>query len=384
MAFTSFCRTIVDDINETGIVSIFDINSLIRSLDAFFVEIIGNRTLFDLSIERDCNISSNMIYFLTINCKDEEPPMRLVFKIRRNITFLNFRDEKYYIRRMEGLIPRQYLYINFDNNIISIEEYISTHNPDENELFEPKNLDLLINGIARLNNIDFFKFRTPLAKPFHPEELLKFKQFAVENFSAITERLSNGVNEAREYYNSVANVILEINQFLNLDFRSEVDRLYKYFEGCYLVFSHVDIHNNNLFINDSGVKFIDYEDLCFHFIGFDLANVIIESIYTFSYPEYPYYIYNHDSELLRIHFLTDCFDKYITRINTVNGGSTFKPLSLQQIYALFCFSILKSVFEYVYMAHDDIYLKQGQDFILLVSDKIKTYRKFDKFLKNNY
>jgi thiamine kinase-like enzyme len=180
------------------------------------------------------------------------------------------------------------------------------------------------------------------------------------------------------YYQENKNVLVKINKFLNEipNYVSKIISNFSFDNKIPLVFTHIDVHTWNFFIETETekIKFIDFEDLSFCILGFDLANYIIESEYSINEDCYPFYTNNLNS--FTEDFVKNSMQKYIHKLN-LSTGQNFPILSLDDIYRLFCLSIIKAVSEYVFMVDEEIiYLKQDIDFLLLMADRISVFEKY--------
>jgi thiamine kinase-like enzyme len=374
--------------------SIFDIKILINSLESFILEVTDSEREFkELKIKKDKNITTNLIYFLTFRCKNNSK-LKFVLKIRREISTMNFNMEKSYVKKLSllELIPKQYFYLNFDGCVLSMEEFINIKHFDEeaNELFEfSKNnyLNKIITNLAQVNSIDALDFENHKnSELFFCNFLLeKLSKRSIPNFLDVINFLkTNEDKNVFSYFKEAEDKIYTIENFLGQNLKAEFEFFYNYFKNSQLVFSLIDLHSTNLFIINEQVKFIDFESLSFNFSGFDLANLLMESIYYIHEKQHPFYTYNDEivEKLYTKEFLQDLFSSYTNQLNK-NSKFYFTDLSIEQIYSLFCLSILKSIFENCNMLTRDIFLKNNFDLIFIAAEKLRAYEFYTQKL-NKY
>lgn len=84
------------------------------------------------------------------------------------------------------------------------------------------------------------------------------------------------------------------------------------------VLSHNDAHPGNILIQDRKVYLIDHEYACYNYLGFEIANFLLETIFTLDWYEFPYYkqfesfdiFYEEKYFGLYKQFINMYFDKY--------------------------------------------------------------------------
>jgi thiamine kinase-like enzyme len=344
----------------------------------------NNDDLKTISIIQDSNITSNSVFKMKINDSENK---KCILKIRRESSSMKFSDELNYLNKLQlrELIPKQLMNIESGHLKISIEEFINIKHIKDHEAYEQNHMSKIINSIAEFSSIEtkiidikeifnypFFYFNYLVNKllPTSISRLRKIQSF-FDN-SKIKDSISFS------YYQENKNVLVKINKFLNEipNYVSKIISNFSFDNKIPLVFTHIDVHTWNFFIETETekIKFIDFEDLSFCILGFDLANYIIESEYSINEDCYPFYTNNLNS--FTEDFVKNSMQKYIHKLN-LSTGQNFPILSLDDIYRLFCLSIIKAVSEYVFMVDEEIiYLKQDIDFLLLMADRISVFEKY--------
>lgn len=175
------------------------------------------------------------------------------------------------------------------------------------------------------------------------------------------------------------------NEKLNCNFESTLFRnisifieemkefsLNKFMSGMniftYICLSHVDVHNQNMFEKDLKFKFIDYEDISYAPLGFDLAHYLIDISYNIE-SKYPYFSMTKNDiiEKSKKKF-TAIFDKYCNSLNSILNENKGKmeninniKFSTTYIYALFILCLKKLIIEFITL-HDE----ENSDYTLLL------------------
>lgn len=189
------------------------------------------------------------------------------------------------------------------------------------------------------------------------ENNVKNEIISFDNFKdlLINEKVSN-VEFLKEdthciMYNDLKKFIGEMENF----------SLFKYMKNfninhsVYLSFSHVDVHNLNMFEKNKDFKFIDYEDISFAPIGFDLAHYLIDISYNIEFT-HPYFSLTKN-ELIEKNKkkFTAIFEKYSIELksNMKNKDNKMENVEFNfstiYIYTLFVLCLKKIIIEYITM-----------------------------------
>lgn len=361
---------------------------LIKSVIENFSMLISNDSLNLFSVIQDSNITSNSVFKIKLNDSENK---QFILKIRRESSTLNFSDELNYLSKLQvrELIPKQIMNIQSGDLKISIEEFINLKHIRDDEAYNYYFMYKIINSLANFCSIEtkivtineildyhnfYFNFVLNKLLPNSLSKLMEIQGFF--------ESSNNKDSLCYNYYLNNKNILIKINNFFleipnfvkiiisNFSFKNKIP----------LVFSHIDIHTWNFFIDpeSENIKFIDFEDLSFCILGFDLANYIIESEYSFEEESYPYYKNNFNT--FTDEFVENSMNSYVLKLNYITKEN-FPILSLHDIYRLFCLSIIKAVSEYVFMVDEKtIYLKQDIDFLSLMMDRISVFEKYYKLI----
>lgn len=143
-----------------------------------------------------------------------------------------------------------------------------------------------------------------------------------------------------------------------------------------IVLSHNDIHPGNLIINDNNKIFlIDHEYSCYNYLGFDIANFLLESIFTLSWNEFPYYKQFENYDILRsnryydiyYNFINKYFDAYsnLLKSNSINIENAKKEyLNRKTLYNLIgtC-SIYWTLYAIFYIDYNNYKKKSDFDYL---------------------
>lgn len=361
---------------------------LIKSIIENFSLLISNDSLNLFSVIQDSNITSNSVFKIKLNDSENK---QFILKIRRESSTLNFSDELNYLSKLQvrELIPKQIMNIQSGDLKISIEEFINLKHIRDDEAYNYSFICKIINSLANFCSIE--------TKIVTINEILDYHNFYF-NF-VVNKLLPNSLSKLMEiqgffessnkkdslcydYYLNNKNILIKINNFfLEIpNFVKIIISNFSFQNKIPLVFSHIDIHTWNFFIEpeSENIKFIDFEDLSFCILGFDLANYIIESEYSFEEESYPYYKNNFNT--FTDEFVENSMHSYVLKLNYITKEN-FPILPLLDIYRLFCLSIIKAVSEYVFMIDEKtIYLKQDIDFLLLMMDRISVFEKYYKLI----
>jgi thiamine kinase-like enzyme len=351
-----------------------------------------------MEYKKDKNITSNSIYLLYFKSIENgmEIKMNYMLKIRKELSCFKFDQELKYISKMNLLqvIPEQYMYFQLGERFtISIEEYISIGHLPESELIE--NFNSIIKSLSKIHTLD----KIPLSNgKTIPDILDSEKQFffhfivhvlipfSKSTIDEISKELIDSKNSSyKEYYEENKNVLERIETLINNSY-TLVKKLISNFSSNkrVLVFCLNDLHLNNMFLKKDGNSvFIDFEDLSFSLVGFDVANCLMECNYMWD-DEYPFFKYGHINQYDVLEELTKIFNFYIDSLNSISSDFNYEYLSLNDIYILICLSIIKSVLENVNMVNLELIVnRKSIDFLLLNEEKIKTFDKYYKFIFND-
>ncbi len=329
---------------------------------------------------KDNNITSNSVFFINFKNKDHQI-CDCVLKIRREGSPLSFEKEIEYLKILENknLIPKQILNKNLEMYRISVEEYMDVKHLQDLEAYNQNHLKSLIEGLCEFNLIDFFESSLD---QFSQNPMFYFNFLISKTLPNSKEYLSYIENkfklsedeEVKKYYIEISSIFNTVTFFLkNVD--NLLEEIYSSWDNKFpcFVFSCIDLHVGNFFIKDKKIKFIDFEDLSYCFIGFDLANHLIESEYILRDTIYPFFEYNIPEIKLDEKIIKSCFEEYIDKMNSKSVTGKFEYLSFKTIYRLFMLSNIKSVIEYILMIEEDCYKKTSLDYLRLVDYEISVF-----------
>lgn len=262
------------------------------------------------------NISgiSNSIYKIELNLRnevDDEETEEIQFK---SLLFRWFGKISYLVdRELEAKVINGLCRLNLgpsildtDNQSYRIEEFIEgTTNIGVSEILEPEVLSQILNFFMKLYTIDDNDFFQCISSKFtnkedlynallcHPDTNLysfsyKLKEMARTSLDKFIKDFSDDkANLSKEQIEEFEMNILKLDYIVN----NGVDELLNLCpELPIFVLSHNDAHPGNLLITqDRRVFLIDHEYACYNYLGFEIANFILESTFTLDWPEYPYF-----------------------------------------------------------------------------------------------
>jgi thiamine kinase-like enzyme len=346
-------------------------------------------SLESIYYRKDNNITSNSVFLINFKNKDHQI-CDCVLKIRREGSPLSFEKEMEFLKKLENknLIPKQIFNKNLELYRISIEEYMNVKHLQDLDAYNQNHIKSLIEGLCEFNLIDFFESSL---EQFSQNPLFYFNFLRSKTLPCSKEYLSYIENkfkfsedeEVKKYYIEISSIFNTVSFFLK-NVYNLLEEIYSSWENKFpcFVFSFIDLHVGNFFIKDEKIKFIDFEDLSYCFIGFDLANHLIESEYILRESIYPFFEYNIPEIKLDEKIIKSCFDAYIDKMNSKSVSGNFEYLSLKTIYRLFMLSNIKSVIEYILMIEEDCHKKTSLDYLRLIDYEISVFGKYYKSVYN--
>lgn len=239
---------------------------------------------------------------------------------------------------------------------------------------------MLLNDSEKLN---FITFTVKKMKSSAVKSLAEFKRkFAEKQAENIQEEKSR-VSEFKKK--------LEIIEYY-------VENLEEVFYKCcpnqgIFVLSHNDAHLINIMHtkNIDKVYLFDHEYSCYNFMGFDIANYIIESLFYLADHQHPYYRYNRDElkTLLNDNFF-GAYLKFFELIknkyhNEFKDYPEFEKLleaaKTKEYYmqVMSLSSVMWSIFAAIYLDFESVWDKSAYDYFNFAIDRLAIYHEFLKY-----
>jgi thiamine kinase-like enzyme len=239
---------------------------------------------------------------------------------------------------------------------------------------------MLLNDSEKLN---FITFTVKKMKSSAVKSLAEFKRkFAEKQAENILEE-KNRISEFKKK--------LETIEFY-------VENLEEVFYKCcpnqgIFVLSHNDAHLINIMHTENidKVYLFDHEYSCYNFMGFDIANYIIESLFYLADQQHPYYRY-HREELKTL--LNDNFfcaylkffelikNKYYNEFKDYPEFEKLLELAKTKEYymqVMSLSSVMWSIFAVIYLDFESVWDKSAYDYFNFAIDRLAIYHEFLKF-----
>jgi thiamine kinase-like enzyme len=168
-------------------------------------------------------------------------------------------------------------------------------------------------------------------------------------------------------------------------------------EKCQMVLSHNDAHILNIMHKPdfSKIYIFDHEYASYNFLGFDIANYILESQFILEHTEFPFYqFFVKDYDVYNDERLFNCylnfFDHFINKKGDLfkhlpDFEETIKACRTKDYYfrMMGLSALMWFVFGVIYLDFDSIVGKTGFDYFNYCLDRKSIYSKFVKFHINN-
>lgn len=284
-------------------------------------------------------IFNKILNFNSINCN--QISNKIININEFIISILNSLDSKCDILSEFSLIIQYIKVVFLDFNIR--DNYTKKFNTTKNNILKV--------GVDNLDLISKYKahstcFSKNLNKISHSNSLINksyINSYLNQHFNLSSSENIKNLNFNRNNSNINNNLFL-INK-----------NTYSSFKSFIKVLSHNDLHYGNIMINKYdalNIKLIDYEYSCFNYIGFDIANFFLESLFDFGYTKYPYYQLKEDPEVLFKN------KKYFKKFICFMYNYSIKN-SKCLLFNNFCIKNLKYIFEYVNMSDNKLQLNSS-------------------------
>lgn len=228
----------------------------------------------------------------------------------------------------------------------------------------------------------------------------KMKQLAEKPFAEFKKKFEEKASEINAQNLSNENNLKRIEDFRNkikiLNYY--IDNLEEIFFNCcpdegFFTLSHNDAHCVNIMYtkNLEKVYLFDHEYSSKNFLGFDIANYIIESLFFLAEHEYPFYTYEKEGlKNLKNQNLLEIYRKFFDYFEEYNkeflaGNSEKRNLieiaKTENYYlrVLGLSSILWSMFACIYLEFDNIWDQGHYDYFGYAIDRLSIYHEFVRF-----
>lgn len=301
--------------------------------------------------------------------------------------------EKMFVPEVLGKMLENFAIFNI---IGDIKHFGSKIGNKEKNIFFP----MLLEDTEKLN---FITFTAKKMKASAVKSLAEFKKKFEEKESELcsnnnTDHSTNNNNINNNLNNeNYKNRICEFkNKLKTIEYY--VEQLEEIFYKCcpnqgIFVLSHNDAHLINIMHtkNIDKVYLFDHEYSCYNFIGFDIANYIIESLFYLSDSKHPYYKY-HKSELKTL--LNDNFfcaylkffelikDKYYNEFKDYPDFEKLLEAAKSKEYymqVMSLSSIMWSIFAVIYLDFESVWEKSGYDYFNFAIDRLAIYEEYLKY-----
>jgi thiamine kinase-like enzyme len=284
-----------------------------------------------------------------------------------------------------------------------IEEYIHHLVPLKNEdMFKDKVFKHIIDIFTTYNSLGDVGYYNTLVSGHKKETFWKlllkdektnFLTFTVKRMIPLAQSsldvFSQKVKEKFPTDNSMLEKLNEVEYFMHnfehifYDCTPDI---------CIMVLSHNDAHILNIMHKPdfSKVYVFDHEYASYNFLGFDIANYIIESQFILEDEAFPYYqFFVKDYDVYKDEGMYECYLKFFDNF-VEKKGELFKNYSnfeetisvcksKEYYYRMMGMSALMwFVFGVIYLDYDTIINKTGYDYFSYCLDRLSIYSKFAK------
>ncbi len=258
------------------------------------------------------------------------------------------------------------------NTIMDVNTYArAMSNYDKKEYFN----NLSVNS-QRLNVIFYMKDH--------------FKSKAEESFHKFKYQVINDIENVKvEYEENLNKIEVILNTF--------EERLYEICPNkAILVLSHNDSHSLNILSNKdySKMQLIDHEYAFFNFLGYDIINYFIESMFCLKKDKFPYYkIITKEFSILKDDSFFKIYQKFLNYFRDSyrvlftgykNFDEIFEYTSTKEYYirliGVNCLFIL--LYSCIYFDYEKIKRKTSYDYFSYTIDRIKGYDFANNFINN--
>jgi thiamine kinase-like enzyme len=254
-----------------------------------------------------------------------------------------------------------------------------------------KNKNIFFKELLNHENTNFVNFTCRKMKDLAYKPLKEFKQKFEEKIAEISEYnlFDNDLNSAQrieDFKNKIKILEFYFENLENIFFNCMPD------EG-FFVLSHNDAHLVNIMYTKNMEKLylFDHEYSCTNFLGFDMANYILESLFFLAEHEFPYYSYIKTGlkSLINENFLEiyKIFFNYFEEINadyfTKNPEhKNFVEFAKTKDYymrVLGLSSIMWAMFAVIYLNFESTWNKTHYDYFNYAIDRLSIYNEFVRF-----
>jgi len=270
-------------------------------------------------------------------------------------------------------------------NVIGDIKYFSEKVGDKHksEFFK-----LMLEDTDRLN---FISFTVKKMKSSATKSLMLFKKNYNEKLTELKKEKDFDSNSTLKNYIEDFNIKIQTIDFY-------VENLEEVFYKCcpekgIFVLSHNDAHLVNIMHTEKKDKvyLFDHEYSCYNFIGFDIANYIIESLFLLKGDEYPFYKYHvQDLKTLLDENFYDAYKKFFSLIENKYAENfkdypEFEKLIEAAKTKEYCMkvmslsSIMWSIFAVIYLDFESVWNKSAYDYFNFCIDRLAIYDKYIKY-----
>lgn len=376
-----------------------------------------NKLDFDVSPDKvslkDISGISNAIYKVYLDPSDSSfqniPYKSFLFRWFGKISYLVHRQlEKHVMNGLNKLNIGPAI-IATDEEKYRVEEFIeNTKNISNDELLKPEILNQIENTFLKFYEIcDERHYNAISTKYTDKKELYqalmkeeipnvynfsdKLKNMASSTMSKFKEELIKDKSAWKE--EEYANIIKQVENIERILDISINDLLEACPEIPVLVLSNNDAHPGNLLIDDARkVYVIDHEYACYNYLGFEIANFLLESTFTLDWHEYPHFkqfepfdTYLSDQYFgIYTAFIEKYFDIFSQELkeNGVDIEKAKKHYLEKSIYLrlISASSIYWSLYAIYYIDYENFKNKKGFDYFAYSQLRFSVY----EYLKTKY
>lgn len=361
------------------------------------------------------NISgiSNSIYKIELNLLNEvEDQEELAIK---SVLFRWFGKISYLVdRELEAKVinglSKQNLgpaILDTDNQSYRIEEFLEgTTNVKSSEILDHDILEQILDVFMKLYTVDENNFFQSISSRFsNKEDLFNALQFHHDtNIYSFSSKLKDMARTSLDkFVNDFNDDKINLNSELIEEFEANILKLdYIVNTGVndllnlcpdlpIFVLSHNDAHPGNILITKSRkVYLIDHEYACYNYLGFEIANFILESTFTLDWHEYPYFKQFHEFDiylsesyfLIYSNFIDNYMDSHspILEKHNINVEQARQHYKNKSTYTnlISAASIYWTLYSIFYIEYNSIKNKSSFDYVKYALTRYSVFEHFSQ------
>ena len=361
----------------------------------------------DIILENTSGISNNIYKVSFLTDRSEIQTKFLLFRWFGKISYLVNRELE--IKIINGLskLGLGPSIIDTDYSTYRIEEFIVGSRNIKNE-------ELLQENIMQQIFCSFMKYYEIDDNHYYSQISLKYENKEILSTALLNDELPNIFNFSKKLrdmaHNSYISFLKDFNNDKNFWIENgEYDAIFKKVEKIdhilcnslkeliqclpelpILVLSHNDAHPGNILIKENKVFLIDHEYACYNYLGFEVANFLLESIFTLDWHEFPFFKQFESFEIFKsdkffniyLNFINSYFDIYedSLRSNGINVDKLKNEYSEKNTYynLIGASSIYWTLYAIFYLDYESFKTKTNFDYFNYSLNRYSAY----EFFKN--